>query len=176
SITIQNYFRMYDKLGGMTGTALTEAEELSRIYKLEVVVIPTNKPMIREDFTDQIYKDLDAKFKAVANEITTMSQAGRPVLVGTVSIQNSETLSDLLKRRGVKHAILNAKKHEQEANIVAEAGEPSSVTVATNMAGRGVDIILGGLEPDKADTAAHDQWQARHAKVVELGGLHVIGT
>ncbi|MDP2931613.1 MAG: preprotein translocase subunit SecA, partial [Chloroflexota bacterium] len=144
TITIQNYFRMYHKLAGMTGTARTEAEEFDKIYKLDVVEIPTNKPMIRQDSPDQIYKDEKAKFKAVAREIEELSKQGRPVLVGTVSIEKSEMLSDLLKRKGVTCQVLNAKQHEKEAGIIAQAGRPGSVTVATNMAGRGVDIILGG--------------------------------
>ncbi|PPD57441.1 preprotein translocase subunit SecA [Dehalogenimonas etheniformans] len=144
SITIQNYFRMYDKLAGMTGTALTEAEEFARIYKLEVVAIPTNRPMIRDDETDQIYKDVDAKFKAVVREVEEMRAAGRPVLLGTVSIENSDLISEMLRKKGIPNEVLNAKKHEREAAIVAEAGKPGAVTVATNMAGRGVDIILGG--------------------------------
>jgi preprotein translocase subunit SecA len=144
SITIQNYFRMYDKLCGMTGTALTEAEEFSRIYNLEVVAVPTHRPIIRDDHTDYIYKDLASKFKAVVREVEETRAAGRPVLLGTVSIENSDLISDMLKRKGIAHEVLNAKKHEREAAIVAEAGKPSAVTVATNMAGRGVDIILGG--------------------------------
>jgi preprotein translocase subunit SecA len=172
TITIQNYFRMYGKLAGMTGTALTEAEEFHKIYKLEVVVIPTHKPMVRQDFPDQIYKDVKSKFKAVAREIEQMSKEGRPVLVGTVSIENSEYLSDLLKKKGIPHHILNAKQHEKEAYIVAQAGKPGAVTVATNMAGRGVDIILGGKPGDGEDK----DWQKEHEKVVGLGGLHIIGT
>lgn len=144
SITIQNYFRMYDKLSGMTGTALTEAEEFSRIYNLEVVVVPTHRPVIRQDQTDHIYKDLSSKFKAVVREVEEKREQGRPVLLGTVSIENSDLISDMLKRKGIPHEVLNAKKHEKEAAIVAEAGKPGAVTVATNMAGRGVDIILGG--------------------------------
>ncbi len=144
SITIQNYFRMYDKLSGMTGTALTEAEEFSRIYKLEVVAVPTNRPMIREDQTDQIYKDVPSKFKAVVREVEEMRAAGRPVLLGTVSIENSDLISEMLRKKGIPNEVLNAKKHEREAAIIAEAGKPGAVTVATNMAGRGVDIILGG--------------------------------
>jgi preprotein translocase subunit SecA len=172
TITIQNYFRMYQKLAGMTGTALTEAEEFHKIYKLDVVVIPTNKKMIRQDFTDQIYKDEDAKFKAVVREIEQLRKEGRPVLIGTVSIENSERLSDMLKRRGISHQVLNAKQHEREAYIVAQAGQPGAVTVATNMAGRGVDIILGG-NPEGRDPK---EWQKAHEKVIELGGLHIIGT
>jgi len=157
TITFQNYFRMYDKLAGMTGTALTEAEEFHKIYKLEVVVIPTNKPMIREDFPDQIYKDEEAKFKAVAREIEQLHKEGRPVLIGTVSIEKSEYLSDLLKRKGIPHQVLNAKYHEKEAAIIAQAGQPGAATVATNMAGRGVDIVLG-------------------EGIAQKGGLHIIGT
>jgi len=172
TVTIQNYFRMYQKLAGMTGTALTEAEEFHKIYKLEVVVIPTHKPMIRQDFPDQIYKDEKSKFKAVVREIEQLHKEDRPVLVGTVSIENSEYLSDLLTRKGIPHHILNAKQHEREAYIVAQAGRPGAVTVATNMAGRGVDIILGGNPGD----GEQKDWQKEHEKVVQLGGLHIIGT
>jgi preprotein translocase subunit SecA len=172
TVTIQNYFRMYHKLAGMTGTAITEAEEFHKIYKLEVVVIPTHKPMVRQEFPDQIYKDEKSKFKAVVREIEQLHKEGRPVLVGTVSIENSEYLSDLLTRKGIPHHILNAKQHEKEAYIVAQAGKPGAVTVATNMAGRGVDIILGGNPRDGNDK----DWQKEHEKVVGLGGLHIIGT
>ncbi len=172
TITVQNYFRMYAKLAGMTGTAVTEAEEFHKIYKLEVVVIPTNEPMIREDFSDQIYKDEATKFKAVAREIEQLHKQGRPMLVGTVSIEKSEYLSDLLNKRGVPYQILNAKYHEKEAQIIAQAGQPGAVTVATNMAGRGVDIVLGG----STDGQNEQEWQEKHNKVVELGGLHIIGT
>ncbi|HEX77791.1 MAG TPA: preprotein translocase subunit SecA [Dehalococcoidia bacterium] len=172
TITFQNYFRMYHKLAGMTGTAATEAEEFHKIYKLEVVVIPTNMPMIRRDYPDQVYKDEETKFKAVANEIESLYKKGQPVLVGTVSIEKSEYLAEMLKRRGVPCQVLNAKYHEKEAGIIAQAGRLGAVTVATNMAGRGVDIILGG-NPQGRDPA---DWQAEHQKVVELGGLHVIGT
>ena len=172
TITIQNYFRMYQKLAGMTGTALTEAEEFHKIYKLEVVLIPTHKPMIRQDFPDQIYKDEKSKFKAVVREIEQLHKEGQPVLVGTVSIENSEYLSDLLTKKGVPHEVLNAKQHEKEAYIVAQAGKPGAVTVATNMAGRGVDIILGG-NPGDGD---EEGWRKEHEKVVQLGGLHIIGT
>ena len=172
TITFQNYFRLYKKLAGMTGTAATEAEEFHKIYKLEVVVIPTNKPMVRADNPDQIYKDEETKYKAVAREIESFHQKGTPVLIGTVSIEKSELLSDLLKRRGIPHQILNAKNHEKEAAIIAQAGRTGAVTVATNMAGRGVDIVLGGnpAERDKKE------WQQEHDKVIELGGLHVVGT
>jgi preprotein translocase subunit SecA len=157
TITYQNYFRLYQKLAGMTGTAVTEAEEFDKIYKLQVVVIPTHKPMIREDNPDLIYKTEDAKFNAVANEIQDVASKGRPVLVGTVSVEKSERLARLLEKRGVPHEVLNAKQHEREALIVANAGQPGAVTIATNMAGRGTDIVLG---PGVADG----------------GGLHIVGT
>jgi len=176
TITVQNYFRMYQKLAGMTGTASTEAEEFYKIYKLEVVEIPTHKPMIRKDYPDQIYKDEEAKFRAVVREIEELSKMGRPVLVGTVSIEKSEKLGELLKRRGIPHQVLNAKQHEKEANIITEAGKPGAVTVATNMAGRGVDIILGGKMPDDGSKEELKEWQRQHDKVLELGGLHVLGT
>jgi len=172
TITIQNYFRMYDKLAGMTGTAVTEAEEFHKIYELEVVVIPTHKPMIRKDYPDQIYTDEKTKFKAVVREIEQLHKEERPVLVGTVSIEKSELLSDLLKRKGIPHQVLNAKYHEKEAGIIAQAGQPGMVTVATNMAGRGVDIILGG----SLDGQDEQEWQKKHNKIIELGGLHIIGT
>jgi len=172
TITIQNYFRMYNKLAGMTGTALTEAEEFYKIYKLEVVVIPTHKPMIREDFSDQIYKSEEAKFRAVVREIKHLHEQGRPVLIGTVSIERSEYLGDLLKRQGITYQVLNAKLHEKEAGIIAQAGEPGAVTVATNMAGRGVDIIVGGSPDGKNDK----EWQEKHDRIIELGGLYIIGS
>ncbi len=172
TITIQNYFRMYDKLAGMTGTAVTEAEEFHKIYKLEVLVIPTHKPMIRKDYPDQIYKDEKTKFKAVALEIEQLHKEGRPVLIGTVSIERSELLSSLLKRNGVPHQVLNAKYHEKEAGIIAQAGQPGAVTVATNMAGRGVDIVLGGSLDGQDELV----WQRKHDKIIELGGLHIVGT
>ncbi|MFC2067979.1 preprotein translocase subunit SecA [Chloroflexota bacterium] len=172
TVTIQNYFRMYQKLAGMTGTALTEAEEFHKIYEIEVVAIPTNKPMIREDYPDQIYKDEKAKFQAVIREIAQLHKEERPVLIGTVSIEKSEMLSDLLKRKGIPCQVLNAKNHEKEASIIAQAGIPGAVTVATNMAGRGVDIILGG-NPENGDNT---KWQQEHDKVINLGGLHILGT
>jgi len=172
TITIQNYFRMYEKLAGMTGTALTEAEEFHKIYKLEVVVIPTNQPMVREDFPDFIYKTEEAKFKAVVKEIEQLHKEGHPVLIGTVSIENSEYLSDMLKKRGIPHHVLNAKEHTREGEIVAQAGQPGAVTVATNMAGRGVDIILGGNPEGKEEK----EWQKAHQKVLDMGGLCIIGT
>jgi len=157
SITFQNYFRMYRKLAGMTGTADTEAEEFKKIYKLEVVVVPTNMPMIRTDYSDVIYKTEKEKFTAVIEEIKELHEAKRPVLVGTISIEKSELLSKYLTRAGIKHHVLNAKNHEREAEIVAQAGQPGQVTISTNMAGRGTDIRLG-------------------EKVAELGGLHILGT
>jgi preprotein translocase subunit SecA len=172
TITIQNYFRMYEKLAGMTGTAATEAEEFHKIYGLEVMEIPTNEKMIREDFPDQIYKNERGKFNAVVNEIEQLHQQGRPVLIGTVSIEKSEYLSDLLKRKGIPYEVLNAKQHEKEAYIITRAGEPGVVTVATNMAGRGVDIVLGG----SLDGQSEAEWQEKHNQVVSNGGLHVIGT
>ena len=144
TITFQNYFRMYTKLAGMTGTALTEAEEFLKIYNLDVVAIPTHRTVIRQDLPDQIYKSEQAKFRAVVNEIAELHKKGQPVLVGTVAIETSEMLADLLKRKGVPHNVLNAKQHEKEAGIIAQAGRPGTVTIATNMAGRGVDILLGG--------------------------------
>ncbi len=183
TITFQNYFRLYCKLGGMTGTAATEAEELFKIYKLDVVVIPTNRSMIRADRQDLIYKDEDSKFKAIAGEIEKLSKEGKPVLVGTVSIEKSELLDNLLMRRGVRHEILNAKYHEREAEIIKQAGRVGAVTVATNMAGRGVDIILGGKPPERENfqdekefQRKYEEWKLEHEKVLQLGGLHVIGT
>ena len=172
TVTIQNYFRMYEKLAGMTGTAATEAEEFYKIYKLEVTEIPTNKPMVREDQPDQIYKTEEAKFRAVVREIKALHDKGVPVLVGTVSIEKSEYLSDLLKRQGITCKVLNAKEHLKEGEIVARAGEPGAVTVATNMAGRGVDIILGG----NPEGDGGQNWQELHDKIISLGGLRIIGT
>ena len=172
TITFQNYFRMYEKLAGMTGTAVTEAEEFDKIYKLDVMVIPTNKALIREEYRDQIYKNEDAKYRAVVREIEEFYNEGRPVLVGTVSIEKSEYLSQMLLKKGIPNQVLNAKQHEKEAGIVAQAGRPGAVTIATNMAGRGVDIILGGKPGD----GNPGEWQSEHDKVIELGGLHIIGT
>jgi len=166
SITFQNYFRMYKKLAGMTGTAQTSSEEFYKVYGLEVVAIPTNKPMIRQDLSDRIYKSEQGKFHAVVQEVKQRHEKGQPVLVGTVSIQKNEYLGALFAREGVPHKILNAKNHEQEAQIIAQAGRLGAVTVATNMAGRGVDIVLGGNPQDEE--------QSR--RVREAGGLHVIGT
>ncbi len=174
TITLQNYFRLYEKLSGMTGTAATEAEEFDKIYKLEVVAIPTNRPMVREDMPDLIYKDQDAKYRAVAREIEERSRAGQPVLVGTTDIDKSEKLSERLRRMGIAHEVLNAKQHEREAAIVAQAGKPGAVTVATNMAGRGTDIVLGG-SPD-LDGVSPREWEESHKRVLDAGGLHIIGT
>ena len=177
TVSLQNYFRMYEKLAGMTGTAVTEAQEFHKIYNLSVVVIPTNKLMVRKDEQDLVYKSGRAKLSAVANEIERVHKAGQPVLVGTTSIDKNELISELLKRRGIKHEILNAKNHEQEARIISRAGEKGAVTVATNMAGRGVDIILGGETPNTEETSlSYKAWKKEHEEVVKLGGLYVIGT
>ena len=198
TITFQNYFRLYDKLAGMTGTAMTEAEEFHKIYQLEVVAIPTHRPMVREDGTDLVYLNENAKFNAVIDEIEDMQAEGRPVLVGTVSVEKSERLSEMLKRRGVAHEVLNAKFHERESGIVSQAGRSGAVTIATNMAGRGTDILLGGnpaglasellhkrgLNPAEVDKDTYDAALAEakaitdedHERVVEAGGLHIVGT
>src|SRR5579862_4119481 len=201
TITLQNYFRLYDKLSGMTGTAMTEANEFQQIYKLGVVPIPTNMPMIRDDQSDVIYQTAQSKFEACVEDIAERHQAGQPVLVGTVSVEKSEILSKMLKRRGVPHEVLNAKYHEREAMIVAAAGRKGAVTVATNMAGRGTDIMLGGNPEFIADQELHQRglspvetpedyeaaWPeavakakrdvaAEHEEVVEAGGLYVLGT
>ncbi len=182
TISFQNYFRLYEKLAGMTGTAATEAEEFHKIYKLEVIVVPTNKPMIRQDASDVVYKTGKVKFTAVANDVFERNAKGQPVLIGTTSIEKNEFLSALLKRKGIPHQILNAKNHQREAEIIAQAGKKGGVTLATNIAGRGVDIILGGTPPtDKLGrpiTKGRDfeKWQKDHDEVVKLGGLHVIGT
>lgn len=165
-ITIQNYFRLYKKLAGMTGTAQTSAEEFDKVYKLQVITIPTNKPVMRENLPDVIYKTADAKLRAVAKDIKERQTKGQPVLIGTISIEKNETLSAYLNREGVRHEILNAKNNEREGAIIAQAGKTGTVTVATNMAGRGVDIILGGNPPNIIESE----------KVKDLGGLHVIGT
>jgi preprotein translocase subunit SecA len=174
TITLQNYFRMYNKLAGMTGTATTEAEELDKIYKLEVVEIPTNKPIQRTDRGDYIYMTEEAKWEAIAERISELHHDGRPVLVGTTSIDKSELLGDLLKKKHIPHNVLNAKQHEREASVVAEAGKAGAVTVATNMAGRGTDIILGG-NPD-VTTPSENGWDSDHDTIVQKGGLFVLGT
>ena len=170
TITLQNYFRMYRKLSGMTGTAVTEADEFYKIYGLEVVAVPTNVPMIRDDASDLIFPTAEGKWQAVIENIVQRSELGQPVLVGTTSVETSEALSDRLRRRGAQHQVLNARNHEQEASIIAQAGRPGAVTVSTNMAGRGTDIVLGGADTDRED------WQEEHNCVIALGGLHVIGT
>ncbi|HIF73312.1 MAG TPA: preprotein translocase subunit SecA [Dehalococcoidia bacterium] len=174
TITLQNYFRMYEKLAGMTGTATTEAEELDKIYKLEVVEIPTNRDTQRIDRGDYIYMTEEAKWNAIAERIAELHNDGRPVLVGTTTIDKSELLGDLLKKKHIPHNVLNAKQHEREANVVAEAGKAGAVTVATNMAGRGTDIILGG-NPD-VTVATEAGWQSDHDVIVQKGGLFVLGT
>ena len=174
TITLQNYFRMYEKLAGMTGTAATEAEEFYKIYHLDVAVIPTNQPMVREDSPDLIYKTVEGKWRAVASDIQEHHKGGRPVLVGTTSIEDSEKLSSLLNKLGVPHQVLNAKQHEREANIIVQAGSPGAITVATNMAGRGTDIVLGGNSAGLDITP--EEWKSDHDLVLSLGGLHVIGT
>jgi preprotein translocase subunit SecA len=198
TITFQNYFRLYDKLAGMTGTAMTEAEEFHKIYELEVVSIPTHKDMIREDEADLVFRNELGKFNALIDEVAEMNEAGRPVLVGTVSVEKSEILSTMLKRRGIKHETLNAKQHEKESGIVAQAGRTGAITIATNMAGRGTDILLGGnpaglaseilhkrgLNPAEVDTDTYAAALAEakaitdvdHEQVVSVGGLHIIGT
>lgn len=198
TITFQNYFRLYEKLAGMTGTAATEAAEFHEIYRLETIVVPPNKSLIRDEKSDVVYKTVKEKFEAVVEEIARLHKQGRPVLVGTISIEKSETLSRMLKARGIPHHVLNARYHEQEAEIVAQAGRVGAVTIATNMAGRGTDIILGGnpeflartrlkeqgFAPDKVSQEAFQEARARaerevaqeHKKVVESGGLHILGT
>ncbi len=198
TITFQNYFRLYDKLSGMTGTAMTEQEEFYKIYGLEVVSIPTHRPMIRDDEADLVFRTENAKFEALIDEIVELSEAGRPILVGTVSVEKSEVLSEMLRRRGIRHEVLNAKFHEKEAPIVAQAGRSSAVTIATNMAGRGTDIMLGGNPQGMTSAALHarginpaeaepEVYQAAleaakaecaedHERVVAAGGLHIIGT
>ena len=170
TITFQNYFRIYNKLSGMTGTAITEAEEFHKIYKLDVVVIPTNRGQARKDLNDLVFKDVKAKFNAVVEEIAELHEEGRPVLVGTVSVETSEYLGELLKRRGIDHQVLNAKFHEREAEIVAQAGRLGAVTIATNMAGRGTDILLGGNPEGLALEEAHRRGVEPETKI---GRAHV---
>jgi preprotein translocase subunit SecA len=186
STTFQNYFRLYNKLSGMTGTADTEAFEFKQIYGLDVVVVPTHRPMIRDDRNDLMYLTLAEKYDAIVEDIVDCIKRGQPVLVGTASIESSELLSAELNRRNISHNVLNAKQHEREADVVADAGRPGTVTIATNMAGRGTDIVLGGsLEAELAKTpdasaaiieSVTANWQQRHDAVLEAGGLHIIGT
>lgn len=176
TVSLQNYFRMYKKLAGMTGTASTEAEEFHKIYNTDVIAIPTHLPMKRKDEPDMIYKTEKGKYNAVVEEIANNYKLGRPILVGTTSIEKNEYLSMLLKNKGVPHQLLNAKNHEQEARIIAGAGEKGAVTVATNMAGRGVDIVLGGAPPEKSKNNSAKIWQEKHDEIVRLGGLYVLGT
>ncbi|MGI9326181.1 MAG: preprotein translocase subunit SecA [Pseudomonadales bacterium] len=185
STTFQNFFRLYGKLSGMTGTADTEAFEFRQIYGLDVVVIPTHRPMVRKDENDLVYLSIDEKYDAIVEDINDCKQRGQPILVGTASIESSERLSTELNRRGIEHSVLNAKQHEREAEIIAQAGAPGSITIATNMAGRGTDIVLGGNW--EAEAAARNlneaesaklkaEWEKTHAGVLEAGGLHIIGT
>jgi preprotein translocase subunit SecA len=172
TITFQNYFRLYDKLAGMTGTAITEAEEFKKIYDLDVVIIPTNRPLQRIDKNDLIFKTQRSKYAAIANLVEEKHKSGQPVLIGTTSIEKNGIISSLLTKKGLPHQVLNAKNHRSEAEIIARAGKKGGITVATNMAGRGVDIILGGPKDD----IDKKQWQEEHDEVVKLGGLCVIGT
>jgi preprotein translocase subunit SecA len=183
TVSIQNYFRMYEKLAGMTGTAATEAEEFHKIYKMDVVVIPTNRPMTRKDLSDYIYKNERAKIEAIGREIEKVNQTGQPILVGTRDIEHNELLSHLLKHKGIKHEVLNAKNHLREALILAKAGEKGAVTIATNMAGRGVDIALGGdepkMSPDKNPEEFEkeiEKWKKNREEILALGGLFVVGS
>jgi len=193
SITFQNYFRMYEKLAGMTGTAVTEEEEFRKIYGMDVVIIPTNKQMVREDLPDAVYRTERGKFASVVEEIVRIHEKGQPILVGTISIEKSEELSQMLTRMGIRHHVLNAKHHEKEAEIISQAGKFKALTIATNMAGRGTDIILGGNADRELERLSEDpdlteekkeaerrrireEWQKEHEQVVSLGGLHIIGT
>ncbi|SFT32681.1 preprotein translocase subunit SecA [Halomonas saccharevitans] len=186
STTFQNYFRLYEKLSGMTGTADTEAFEFRQIYGLDVVVIPTNRPLVRKDLNDLVYLTAEEKFEAIIEDVQTQTEAGRPVLVGTASIETSEYLAELMKRAGISFNVLNAKQHQSEAQIISQAGRPGAVTIATNMAGRGTDIVLGGNWEAEAATLENPseaelerlkaEWQARHDAVLEAGGLHVVGS
>lgn len=185
TISFQNYFRMYEHLAGMTGTAATEADEFKKIYNLEVIVVPTHRPISRKDNSDFVYKSVRGKYSALAAEIERRHEKGQPVLVGTTSVDKNEIVSGLLKKKKITHNLLNAKNHEKEASIIADAGRPGAVTVATNMAGRGVDIVLGGATPEHAlgqsqkeykESKEYKKWEEEHKKVVDAGGLFVIGT
>jgi protein translocase subunit secA len=176
SITFQNYFRLYSTLSGMTGTADTEAVEFQDIYGLECVMVPPNKPSARNDKSDQIYLTTEEKFEAIANDVANCQKTGQPVLVGTSTIENSELISSLLNKNKIKHEVLNAKQHEREATIIANAGAIRSVTIATNMAGRGTDIVLGGKLQEDADDTQKQEWQKQHELVIKAGGLHIVGT
>jgi preprotein translocase subunit SecA len=177
TVSFQNYFRLYKKLAGMTGTAATEAEEFRKIYNLDVLVLPTNRQVVRQDHPDVVYKTVRAKYAALVKEIQEKHEHGQPILVGTTSVEKNETVHEFLRRKNIPHNVLNAKQHEREALTIAEAGKPGAVTVATNMAGRGVDIVLGGALPDdREDKKAMEEWQKSHDQVLKAGGLHVIGT
>ena len=176
SITYQNYFRLYGKLSGMTGTAETEAPELQDIYGLEVVVVPPNAKSCRIDFSDLIYGTMEEKYEAIANDVKDCQKKQQPVLIGTSSIESSEKISALLKRNKIKHEVLNAKQHQREAEIIANAGVPGAVTIATNMAGRGTDIVLGGKPPDDITDKEKAAWKEKHEAVIKAGGLHIVGT
>ena len=176
SITYQNYFRLYDKLSGMTGTAETEAPELQDIYGLEVVVVPPNAKSCRIDYSDLIYGTMEEKYEAIANDVKDCQKKQQPVLIGTSSIESSEKISALLKRNKIKHEVLNAKQHQREAEIIANAGVPGAVTIATNMAGRGTDIVLGGKPPDDITDKEKAAWKEKHEAVIKAGGLHIVGT
>lgn len=185
TISFQNYFRMYEHLSGMTGTAATEADEFKKIYDLDVVVIPTHRPINRKDNSDLIYKTVKGKYEAIAQDIAERHKKGQPILVGTTSVEKNEIISSFLKKKKIAHNILNAKNHEKEASIIAQAGKPGAITIATNMAGRGVDIVLGGSKPDHnpevsiskyQETKEYKEWEGKHEEVVASGGLMVIGT
>jgi preprotein translocase subunit SecA len=171
STTYQNFFRLFNQLSGMTGTADTEAAEFAEIYGLNVSIIPTNKPMAREDNDDLVFLTQEAKFKALIEEIELLRKKDAPILVGTASVESSEIVSALLNKKNISHQVLNAKQHEKEAEVIANAGRPGVVTIATNMAGRGTDIVLGGKE-----NIGDGEWEKRHQLVLDAGGLHILGT
>lgn len=190
TISIQNYFRLYEKLSGMTGTAMTEAEEFNKIYRVQVLAVPTHRPIVREDKVDQVFKTKAAKYSAIAKEVEKVHQTGRPILLGTRSIENNQIVSNFLKRKGIPHEVLNAKNHEREAFIIADAGKKGAITVATNIAGRGVDIVLGGAKPELKDfrradrrgykekeyQKAVEKWLEANREISKMGGLHIVGT